>query len=157
MQGIRRNLNPFVQNMYIDSGNGFQRLLASLGRGNRRQRRTGQAIADKLGKESRERPDVFLDARFFERGHVRLAFGEGNNRPRIACRRHHRVHEKPSYAPVAVHVGMDIDENKMPERRPDSRMFLCAEQIEEGWHASRTASLFSGTCIELRIKTWPLR
>jgi len=27
---------------------------------------------------------------------------------------------------------MDIDEDKMPERHPDSRMFLCAEQIEEG-------------------------
>src|ERR1035438_4642012 len=105
-----------------------------LRRRNRRQRRTGQAIPDKLGKESRERPDVFLDARFFERGHVRLAFRERNHRPGIACRRHHRVHEKPSHAPVAVHVRVDIDEDKMPERRPDSRMFLCAQQIEEGWH-----------------------
>jgi hypothetical protein len=33
----------------------------------------------------------------------------------------------------------------MPEWHPDSRMFLCAQQIKKAGMASRTARLFSGT------------
>jgi hypothetical protein len=58
------------------------------------QRRTGQSVPDKLRKKSRERSNVFLDARSFQRGHVCLAFRERNDRPGIACRGHHvRVHQ----------------------------------------------------------------
>jgi hypothetical protein len=65
-----------------------------LGRRNPWQRRTGQSVPDKLRKKSRERSDVFLDARSFQRGHVCLALRERNDRPGIACRGHHvRVHQ----------------------------------------------------------------
>ena len=42
-------------------------------------RRTGQAIPNKLGKESREQSDAFLDARFFERRPCTSCVPRANN------------------------------------------------------------------------------
>jgi hypothetical protein len=53
----------------------------------------------------------FSTLAFFERGHLRPAFQERNNRSGKACRRHHYVHDKPSHAPVAVHVSLDEEED----------------------------------------------
>ena len=40
--------------------------------------------------------------------HLLAAACRGNSGPRTACHRHHRVHQKPSHAPVIVHVDMDM-------------------------------------------------
>jgi hypothetical protein len=43
----------------------------------------------------------------------------------------------PPDAAVAIHIGMDVDEDEMPEHHADSRMRLFAQKVEERRHSIR--------------------
>lgn len=61
-----------------------------------------------------ERFNISFHARLLQRRHVRFPPLHGNNHPGVAGGHELAVHHEAGGAAVAVHVGMDIDEEEMP-------------------------------------------
>ena len=114
-------------------------------------RRAAQAGGDQAGDECRKGPYVLADARRFERAHVSVALLHRDDRPRIAARGQHHVHEESPHAAVAVHVRMDVHQGEVTEHDPHGRFDLTLESSNNAGMQSRTASRGGGTCIERRI------
>jgi Domain of unknown function (DUF4143) len=58
-------------------------------------------------------------------GHILGAPLDGNERPGVTARRHHRVHQEPSHAPVSIHVRMYVNEDEVAEDDSDGGFDLC--------------------------------
>ena len=77
-----------------------------------------EPLLNKLRKEIGEWHDVLPHACLFQSGHVGVAPFQRHHCPGVtACREHH-VHEEPADTAIAVHIGMDIDEDEMAEHDP---------------------------------------
>src|SRR6266513_1078454 len=81
-----------------------------------------------------KRSCVLTDARGFEHLEVIVATLNRNDRPGIAPGRQHQIHEKPAHPTVSVHVGMDIDEHKVPEYCTNACIGLCSQQLDQLGH-----------------------
>ena len=58
---------------------------------------------------------VFSDTRPFEGIHVSVAITDRYDRSGVSARCQHDVHQKTPDAAVSVHVGMNVDEEEMPQ------------------------------------------
>src|SRR2546430_675760 len=92
------------------------------------------AVPDQTAEELTKRSYVPTDARGFERLEVIVATLNRNDRPGIAPGRQHQIHEKPAHPTVSVHVGMDIDEHKVPEYCTNACIGLCSQQLDQLGH-----------------------
>ena len=97
-------------------------------------RLAAEPFLNKLRKEIGEWHDVLSYACLFQSGHVRVPPFERHHCPRVSTSREHHVHEKPADTAVAIHIRMDIDEDKMPEQNPYWRLGLLAEHLEKHRH-----------------------
>src|SRR5207249_11922644 len=88
----------------------------------------------KLRKEVGEWRDVLPHACLFQGGHVAVPPFQRHHCPWVtACREHH-VHEEPADTAIAVHVGVDVDEDKMAEHDPYWRLGLLRQHLEKYRH-----------------------
>ncbi len=55
-------------------------------------------------------------------------------RSRDSRPRHHHVHQESPYAAVPVHIGMDVDKDKMPEHDTNGRFVSSRQQLEKSGH-----------------------
>src|SRR6266513_3808029 len=92
------------------------------------------AVPDQTAEELTKRSYVPTDARGFERLEVIVATLNRNDRPGIAPGRQHQIHEKPAHPTVSVHVGMDIEEHKVPEYGTNACIGLCSQQPDQLGH-----------------------
>src|SRR5204863_1092783 len=92
------------------------------------------AVPDQTAEELTKRSYVPTDARGFERLEVIVATLNTNDRPGIAPGRQHQIHEKPAHPTVSVHVGMDVDEHKVPEYCTNACIGLCSQQLDHLGH-----------------------
>src|SRR5579864_8263403 len=74
-----------------------------------------EAFLDQSCQKVRKRRDILVDARLFEGGHVALSLGQRDHSPWVSARGRHAVHQEPCHATVAVHIGVDVHEDEMPE------------------------------------------
>lgn len=61
--------------------------------------------------------DVRAGTRLLQRFHVLAAALDRNNRPDRAGGNKHQIHEEPRQPAIAVHVGVDVDEEEMSQDR----------------------------------------
>src|SRR6266480_2270011 len=92
------------------------------------------AVPDQTAEELTKRSYAPTDARGFERLEVIVATLNRNDRPGIAPGRQHQIHEKPAHPTVSVHVGMDIDEHKVPEYGTNACIGLCSQRLDKLGH-----------------------
>ena len=77
-----------------------------------------ERLLNKLRNKVGEWHDVLPHACLFQSGHIGVPPLQRHHCPGVSASREHHVHEEPADAAIAVHVGVDIDEDKMAEHDP---------------------------------------
>lgn len=89
---------------------------------------------DCIGEELTERADVSLRARSGQRGHISVPTLYPDDGPGIASRSKHGIHQESAHAPVSIHVGVDVDEEEVPQYGPNCRRWLLGKKGEQRGH-----------------------
>jgi hypothetical protein len=90
-----------------------------------------KALIDESTEETRKWYDVILNASLFKSRHILSALADRDNGPWIPTRSQHHVHQEAPHASVAVHVGVNVDKEKVSKNNSHGGLLLFAEHIEK--------------------------